>query len=83
MSSISTYNDRIKSVLDKIPEYKKTKKKKIDKRDVILRLKNALIKQNVPEHLICSEITKILRDYEISSTYIFTVLDSRFKIYHG
>jgi len=81
MSSLSTCDGKIKSVLDKIPEYKKIKRKKVDKRAVILRLKNALINQNYPDHLISSEITKILRDYEISSTYILMVLDSRFKNY--
>ena len=81
MSSLSTCDGKIKSVLDKIPEYKKIKRKKADKRAVILRLKNALINQNYPDHLISSEITKILRDYEISSTYILMVLDSRFKNY--
>ncbi len=78
--SSSSLDDEIELILEKIQNYKKVKRRKIDKRKVILDIKDDLIKQNVPSHLISTEIVKILKDYDISTRYILMVLDSKFKI---
>ncbi len=78
--SPSSLNHEIESILEKIQNYKKVKRKKIDKRKVILDTKDDLIGQNYPPHLISAEIVKILKDYDISPRYILMVLDSDFKI---
>lgn len=79
MTFLLSCEDEIKLILNEIPEYKKVKRKKINKREVILRLKNALLEQNYPSHLVSGKITKILKDYDISSAYIRMILDSQFK----
>ena len=76
----SPLDNEIDLILEKIQNYKKIERRKINKRQVILDIRDELIKQNYPAYLISKEIVKILKDYDISERYILMVLDSRYKI---
>ena len=77
--SSSPYDQEIGSILEKIQEYRNIKRKKINKMEVIMSLKDALIEQNFPPQMISSKILNLLKNYDISERYILMVLDSRFK----
>ena len=75
----SPLDKEIELILEKIQNYKKIERRKINKRQVILDIRDELIKQNYPTYRISTEIVKILKDYDISERYILMVLDSRYK----
>lgn len=76
----SPYDAEIDLILEKISLYKKLKRKKINKKEMILKVRDALIKQNCPNQLISSKVVKLLKDYDITPRYIIMILESEYKI---
>jgi hypothetical protein len=76
----SPYDAEIDIILEKISQYKRVTRRKINKREVILKIRDALIKQNCPYRLISSKVVKILEDYDITARYIIMVLEREYKI---
>ncbi len=68
---------KIDLILNDIKDYKKAKttKNTRSKTEVILKLREALIKHNYPNQLIYSKIIDILKDYDIPPNKIIDILD--------
>jgi hypothetical protein len=72
----SFYNSEIKIILDDIKDYKKINKiRPTNKIDVILRIRDILVKHNYPNQLIYSKILDLLKDYDIRPQNIIYILD--------
>ena len=72
----SFHNNEIKIILDGIKEYKKIEKiRPRDKIEVILRIRDVLIKHKYPNRLIYSKILDVLKNYNIPPQNIIYTLD--------
>ncbi len=75
--SLSYSHTKIDLILNDIKDYKKAKttKNTRSKIEVILKLREALVKHNYPNKLIYSKIIDILKDYDIPPHKIIYILD--------
>ena len=61
-------------ILNDFPHYLKPATNFLSKKEMVIRLRDALVKQGYPQHLISIKIVKLLEDFNVTSGYIKSLL---------